>query len=120
VFNVNGWEIVVIAVIFLLVFGPERIPEAAIQLGRLVREFRRATESATSELTREIEAAAHQARQAEADLVRAGGEARRALEDVRAAPHRAARSVLEPRPEPEVEPPATEPSATPARTPEDT
>jgi sec-independent protein translocase protein TatB len=114
VFNVNGWEIVVIAVIFLLVFGPERIPEAAIQLGRLVREFRRATESATSELTRELEAAAHQARQAEADLARAGGEARRALEDVRAAPLRAARSVADAG----LDPPSTEPAA-PTPSPED-
>jgi sec-independent protein translocase protein TatB len=72
VFNINTGEIVILATLFVILFGPERLPEVATQVGKLLREFRRATESATAEITRELEAAAHEARQAEADLKRAG------------------------------------------------
>ena len=43
-------EIILVLVIALLVFGPNRLPQAGRNLGRAVREFRRATDSARSEL----------------------------------------------------------------------
>jgi TatA/E family protein of Tat protein translocase len=43
-------EIVLVLVIALLVLGPNRLPQAGRTLGRAVREFRHATDRATSEL----------------------------------------------------------------------
>jgi len=43
-------EIILVLVIALLIFGPNRLPQAGRSLGRAVREFRRATNSAKSEL----------------------------------------------------------------------
>lgn len=43
-------EIILVLVIALLIFGPNRLPQAGRSLGRAVREFRRATASAKSEL----------------------------------------------------------------------
>jgi TatA/E family protein of Tat protein translocase len=43
-------EIVLVLVIALLVFGPNRLPQAGRTLGQAVREFRKATETARSEL----------------------------------------------------------------------
>jgi TatA/E family protein of Tat protein translocase len=43
-------EIVVVLVLALLVFGPKRLPQAGRSLGRAVREFRKATETARTEL----------------------------------------------------------------------
>lgn len=83
--NINSWELVILVVLFLVVFGPERVPEVAIQVGKLVREFRKATESATAEITRELEAAAREARQAEVDLRQAGEATRASLSDAAAA-----------------------------------
>lgn len=48
--SVGPLEIVLVLVIALLVFGPNRLPQAGRNLGRAVREFRRATDSARSEL----------------------------------------------------------------------
>ncbi|MFA5787301.1 MAG: twin-arginine translocase TatA/TatE family subunit [Actinomycetota bacterium] len=46
-----GWgEILVLAVIGLLVFGPKRLPEIGAQVGRGLREFRRATQGTVDEL----------------------------------------------------------------------
>jgi sec-independent protein translocase protein TatB len=76
VFNFNGWEVVIVAVLFILLFGPERLPEVAVQLGRWVRELRQAAEEATADISRELEAAAEEARQARAELEDAGRHAR--------------------------------------------
>lgn len=43
-------EIILVLVIALLVFGPNRLPQAGRSLGRAVREFKRATDTAKSEL----------------------------------------------------------------------
>jgi len=101
-FNINGWELVVVAVLFIVLFGPERLPEAAVQLGRAVRDFRRATEAATEELTRELEAAAQETRAAEAQIRRAGADVRDALAG------------------PAAPPPATPPDAPPPAAPAET
>jgi TatA/E family protein of Tat protein translocase len=42
-FGIGGWEMVLIAVVALLVFGPKRLPELARTLGRGLAEFRRAS-----------------------------------------------------------------------------
>ncbi len=101
-FNINPWEMVVLVVVFLIVFGPERVPEAAVHLGRLMRELRKVTESATSDLTREIEAAAKEAREAEKELHRAAVETHTALQDAAAAAEEGAQPAP---PSPDVERP---------------
>ncbi|MGE3619469.1 MAG: Sec-independent protein translocase protein TatB [Acidimicrobiia bacterium] len=40
-FNLGGGEILVISLIALIVLGPQRLPEAARQVGRVVGELRR-------------------------------------------------------------------------------
>ena len=41
-FDIGFWEILVIAVVLLLVMGPERLPDVARQAGFLVRRARQA------------------------------------------------------------------------------
>jgi len=43
-------EIVVVLVLALLVFGPSRLPQAGRSLGQAMREFRKATQTARTEL----------------------------------------------------------------------
>ena len=42
VFNVGFWEILLILIIVLVLFGPKRLPELARALGQSVNEFKRA------------------------------------------------------------------------------
>ncbi|SDG91966.1 sec-independent protein translocase protein TatB [Sinosporangium album] len=48
--NLGWWEIGALVVIALLVFGPEKLPEAAAQAGRGLRKLRRMATSAKSDL----------------------------------------------------------------------
>jgi len=43
-FGIGGTELLIIAVIALLVFGPEQLPELARKLARIIGEVRRAGE----------------------------------------------------------------------------
>ncbi len=49
-FGLGPWEITVILLIILVLFGAKRIPEVARGLGKGIREFK----SATSEISREL------------------------------------------------------------------
>ncbi len=42
-FNIGPWELILVLVIVLIVFGPGRLPEAARALGKAVNEFRKAS-----------------------------------------------------------------------------
>ena len=48
-------ELVVIAALALIVFGPDKLPEIAQQVGRAVREIRRMSTEVTDEIQRSIE-----------------------------------------------------------------
>jgi sec-independent protein translocase protein TatB len=50
VFNVGIGEILVIVLVCLMVFGPERLPEVARQLGRALGKLRIATQGALDQL----------------------------------------------------------------------
>lgn len=52
--GVNGSELLVIAVLGLLVIGPERLPHYASQLARLVRELRRMAQGAKAQVQAEL------------------------------------------------------------------
>lgn len=55
IFGVGPMELLLILVIALIVFGPGKLPEVGAQLGRIVREIRKATNEFTAEFTREVE-----------------------------------------------------------------
>ena len=48
--SVGPLEIVIVLVLALLVFGPKGLPQAGRSLGQAMREFRKATETARTEL----------------------------------------------------------------------
>jgi sec-independent protein translocase protein TatA len=47
--NVSIWEILLLLLVLLLVFGPKRLPEMGRSLGRGMREFRDSISGKTSE-----------------------------------------------------------------------
>jgi sec-independent protein translocase protein TatB len=49
-FDLSFFKLLVLGVIALVVFGPERLPGMAVQAGRALRELRRMAEGARSEL----------------------------------------------------------------------
>jgi sec-independent protein translocase protein TatB len=54
VFGISGPEFIVLAAVAAVVLGPERLPEYAQQLGRLVREMRRMAQGATAQVRSEM------------------------------------------------------------------
>lgn len=50
-FDIGIWEFLVIAVLALVIFGPDRLPKAAADAARMVRQLRQSAASARSELT---------------------------------------------------------------------
>lgn len=54
-FNNLGWaELAVLAVVAILVFGPERLPKVAADAGRLVRELRKMARGVSADLRDEM------------------------------------------------------------------
>lgn len=49
-FDINGWELVIIVVVALLVIGPERLPEYLAKARQGVRDLRRLAEGAKTQL----------------------------------------------------------------------
>jgi sec-independent protein translocase protein TatA len=54
--NIGAGEILMIAVLALLIFGPRRLPEIGKQAAKALREFRRAANELTSELKSDLNA----------------------------------------------------------------
>ena len=53
-FSVSPTELITIAVVALLVFGPHRLPEIARKIGRLGRDLNRAAQELKSGIEQEI------------------------------------------------------------------
>jgi sec-independent protein translocase protein TatB len=53
-FGINGGEFLVLALVALLVVGPERLPEYAAQLARLVKQARRMALGAREQVRAEL------------------------------------------------------------------
>lgn len=49
--NLRGWEILVIALLILLLFGAKRLPDAARGLGRSLRIFKAETKGLAEDVT---------------------------------------------------------------------
>jgi sec-independent protein translocase protein TatB len=54
VFGIGLPELMVIIVVAIVVFGPDRLPDFARQAGRMVRQVRRFTENARDEIREEL------------------------------------------------------------------
>lgn len=54
-FNVGGAELLVIALVALIVLGPDRLPDAARQAGKMLGELRRISSGFQNELRSAIE-----------------------------------------------------------------
>ena len=54
-FGVGPLEIGLVAIIAVIVLGPERIPEVAVQIARAVRQLRSYATSATSQMRKELD-----------------------------------------------------------------
>ena len=54
-FDIGFWELVAIAVVALLVIGPERLPKFARDAGHFVGKIRRMIQTAKRELEKELD-----------------------------------------------------------------
>ncbi len=52
--DINGWEFILLIVIALVVLGPDRLPEYAAKLARLVRHVRGLAQSAQGQLREQM------------------------------------------------------------------
>ena len=53
--GISGGEILLIALVALIFFGSEKLPEVAKGLGKVIREFKKASDEIKDELTRSTE-----------------------------------------------------------------
>lgn len=88
----GGWELLLILALVLLLFGPKRLPEIAEAMGKSIRKFKSATQSASDEVKREIDDATRAARS------EPGSEHRDERRDERREERREERRDDEPRP----------------------
>ena len=52
--DINGWELVVVVVVALLVIGPERMPEYSAKLARMVKQLKGMAEAAKVQLREQM------------------------------------------------------------------
>ncbi|MFD6950975.1 translocase [Nocardiopsis sp. TSRI0078] len=49
-FNIGGWEFILLLLFALLIFGPDQLPKAAQQIGRVLRQLRTMANSASNDI----------------------------------------------------------------------
>ena len=52
--DINGWEFVILMVVAVLVIGPERMPEYAAKLAKVVRQVRAMADTAKGQLKEQL------------------------------------------------------------------
>lgn len=57
--SMGGWQIVLILVVVLVLFGGKKMPELARGLGQSIKEFKKATREASDEINRVIDEDPH-------------------------------------------------------------
>jgi sec-independent protein translocase protein TatB len=58
-FGIGGQELVIIGLIFLVVFGPSKLPQMARDFGRFVTEARRSMDEFKTELVSDEDEGSH-------------------------------------------------------------
>jgi sec-independent protein translocase protein TatB len=53
-FGINGWEMLVLLLIAMFIFGPDRLPKAISDGVKMIRNLRDMARNATSDLSREL------------------------------------------------------------------
>lgn len=53
-FGINGWEILVLLLIAMFIFGPDRLPKAIGDGVKMIRNLRNLARNATNDLNREL------------------------------------------------------------------
>lgn len=53
-FGINSWEFIVLAVVALLVIGPDKLPGFVADARRMIKQVRRMADDARNEVTREL------------------------------------------------------------------
>lgn len=59
--SVGGWQVVLILVVVLVLFGGKKMPELAKGLGQSIKEFKKAAREASDEINRAVEDEHHHA-----------------------------------------------------------
>ena len=54
-FNLGPWEILLIMIVILIIFGASRLPELARGLGKGINEFRDAVDSSKKEIVNSLD-----------------------------------------------------------------
>jgi len=54
-FGIGPMEIILILIIGLIIFGPEKLPQIGRDLGKTLRSFKKATTDISAEVSRELE-----------------------------------------------------------------
>ncbi len=119
-FGISTGELFFVAIIALIVLGPERLPKATRLAGLWVRRARTQWNSVKDELERELSAeelkrslqdAQSALRDTEQSIRDSGAEARREFEQMRASVQDTSDPAEQPATQTEAEPPAAEPVA---------
>ncbi len=53
--DIGIWEILLILIVALIIWGPRRLPEIGRAVGRILRTLKKASSDLTAELTKEID-----------------------------------------------------------------
>ncbi len=55
-FGIGGWEVLLIVIVGIIVFGPGKIPEIARNIGKFTRAIKKTASEFTSAMNKEVEA----------------------------------------------------------------
>ncbi len=72
--GVGPGELILILIIALIVFGPQRLPELAASVGKALREFRQMSQEITQDISKEFGAVSETLSETTAELQQAGSE----------------------------------------------
>lgn len=111
------WEILVLLVLALLIFGPDKLPSMARNAGRMVARFKQEATGTLDELKRaaeydELRGVAEELRSTGGELASTGSELQRAGADLRRSTALAGPTSASPGPDPTGEVPPFDPDAT--------
>jgi sec-independent protein translocase protein TatB len=54
VFDISGWEFLTLAVLAMILFGPDKLPKLAADAGKFIRMMRSHLQNARTDLSREL------------------------------------------------------------------